>query len=103
MFASALRAWPRRRFRLPALAILAPSAAIVLWALSIETFHLYEHVPLTATAYFVGKPIGLSTLFGGANVLGDREFAVGCRVTWHFVMNLLAMPFAMVGLMEYRR
>ncbi|MBJ7402121.1 MAG: hypothetical protein JHD07_01965 [Bradyrhizobium sp.] len=75
----------------------------VRWALYIETFHLYEHISLTATAYFLGKPIGMSTLFGAANVIGEREFAVGCRVTWHFVMNLLPMPFAMVGLMEYLR
>jgi hypothetical protein len=69
------------------------------WAIYIEGFHLYEHIMLTATAFFVGKPIGLSTLFGAASVIGDREFAVGCRVTWHFVMNLLPMPFAMIGLM----
>lgn len=75
----------------------------VRWALYIETFHLYEHISLTATAYFIGKPIGMSTLFGAVNVIGEREFAVGCRVTWHFVMNLLPMPFAMVGLMEYLR
>jgi hypothetical protein len=75
----------------------------VRWAIYIETFHLYEHISLTATAYFVGKPIGMSTLFGGAGAIGDREFAVGCRVTWHFVMNLLPMPFAMTGLMEYWR
>ena len=73
------------------------------WAIYIEGFHLYEHVMLTATAYFVGKPIGLSTLFGGVNVIGDREFAVGCRVTWHFAMNLLPMPFAMIGLTEHWR
>ena len=75
----------------------------VRWAIYIETFHLYEHISLTATAYFIGKPIGMSTLFGGASVIGDREFAVGCRVTWHFLMNLLPMPFAMIGLMEYWR
>jgi len=75
----------------------------VRWALYIETFHLYEHVSLTATAYFVGKPIGMSTLFGGVGAFGDREFAVGCRVTWHFVMNLLPMPFAVIGLMQYWR
>lgn len=75
----------------------------VRWAVYIESFHLYEHVMLTVTAYYVGKPIGLSTLFGAANVIGEREFAVGCRVGWHFVMNLLPMPFAMVGLMQYRR
>ncbi|MDX0527555.1 hypothetical protein GOC94_10115 [Sinorhizobium medicae] len=75
----------------------------VRWAFYIEAFHLYEHIMLTATAFFIGKPIGLSTLFGGANVLGDREFAVGCRVTWHFAMNLLPMPFAMIGLMQHWR
>lgn len=75
----------------------------VRWALYIETFHLCEHISLTTTAYFLGKPIGMSTLFGGANLIGDREFAVGCRVTWHFVMNLLPMPFAMIALMEHYR
>jgi hypothetical protein len=73
------------------------------WALYIEGFHLYEHAMLTATAYFVGKPIGLSTLFGGSSIIGSREFAVGYRVTWHFAMNLLPMPFAMIGLMEHMR
>ncbi|UFW90538.1 hypothetical protein BjapCC829_19185 [Bradyrhizobium barranii] len=73
------------------------------WALYIETFHLYEHLMLTLTAYFVGKPIGLSTLFGGSDIIGGREFAVGYRVTWHFAMNLLPMPFAMIGLIEHLR
>jgi hypothetical protein len=68
----------------------------VRWALYIETFHLYEHISLTATAYFIGKPFGMSTLFGGASLIGNPEFAVGFRVTWHFLMNLLPMPFAMV-------
>jgi hypothetical protein len=75
----------------------------VRWAFYIEAFHLYEHIMLTATAYFVGKPIGMSTLFGGINVIGDREFAVGFRVSWHFAMNLLPMPFAMAGIMERQR
>jgi hypothetical protein len=72
----------------------------VRWGLYIETFHLYEHIMLTSTAFFIGKPIGLSTLFGGAG-LGSKDFAVGVRVTWHFFMNLLPMPFAMIGLMEH--
>ncbi|WP_298962291.1 DUF6008 family protein [uncultured Methylobacterium sp.] len=69
----------------------------VKWALTIETFHLYEHVMLTVSAFTVGKPIGLSTLFGGSFLL-DKEAAVGIRVTWHFVMNLFPMPFAMLGM-----
>jgi len=70
------------------------------WAIYIETFHLYEHIMLTVSAYYVGKPIGLSTLFGGTSVIGGREFAVGFRVTWHFVMNLLPLPFAMMAVLE---
>jgi hypothetical protein len=73
------------------------------WALYIEGFHLYEHLMLTMTAYFLGKPIGLSTMFGGSDIIGSREFAVGYRVTWHFAMNLLPMPFAMTGLIEQTR
>jgi hypothetical protein len=73
----------------------------VRWAVYIETFHLCEHVSLTATAYFLGKPVGMSTLLGRASLIGEREFAVGFRVTWHFVMNLLPMPFAMIALMEH--
>lgn len=73
----------------------------VRWALYIEGFHLYEHIMLTVTTFFIGKPIGMSTLFGGASVL-DREFAVGFRVSWHFAMNLLPMPFAMKALFAQR-
>lgn len=73
------------------------------WALYIEGFHLYEHLMLTVTAYFLGKPVGLSTLFGGSGIIGSREFAVGYRVSWHFAMNLLPMPLAMIGLMEHLR
>lgn len=76
----------------------------VRWAIYIETFHLYEHILLTATAFFVGKPIGMSTLFGATSLIDSREFAVGVRVSWHFAMNLLPMPFAMMGILEvYRR
>lgn len=71
----------------------------VKWALIIETFHLYEHIMLTVTIFTVGKPIGLSTLFGGASYF-DKEVAVGIRVSWHFVMNLFPMPFAMIGMMD---
>ena len=71
----------------------------VRWAFTIEGLHLCEHIMLTFTAIYVGKPIGVSTLFGYAPEFG-REFAVGYRVTWHFVLNLLPMPFCMVALME---
>ena len=75
----------------------------VRYAVYIEGFHLCEHLALTATAHYVGTPMGISTLFGYAGSLGGREFAVGYRVTWHFVMNLLPMPFAMYALMTWYR
>jgi hypothetical protein len=75
----------------------------VRWAIYIEAFHLYEHIMLTATAFFVGKPVGMSTLFGATSLIDSREFAVGLRVSWHFAMNLLPMPFAMMGIWEFLR
>lgn len=73
---------------------------LVKYAFLIELVHLCEHVALTFTAYYYGKPIGLSTLFGHAAPLWGKELAVGWRVSWHFVMNLLPMPFVMVALMR---
>lgn len=69
------------------------------YALYVEGFHLCEHIALTLSAFYVGKPIGISTLFGYAPGYG-REFAVGYRVSWHFLMNLFPMPFAMIGMMK---
>jgi hypothetical protein len=71
------------------------------WALYVEGFHLCEHLALTLTAFYVGKPIGLSTAFGQAGLWWGKEAAVGYRVSWHFAMNLLPMPLVMVGMMEH--
>lgn len=74
----------------------------VRWACYVEGFHLYEHIMLTFTSYFLGHPVGLSTLFG-AVIDMPPEARVGIRVSWHFVMNLLPMPFAMIGIMAWLR
>jgi len=71
----------------------------VRWAFTIEGLHLCEHVLLTVTAITVGKPLGVSTLFGYAPEFG-REAAVGYRVTWHFALNLLPMPLCMTALLD---
>ncbi|TXM69665.1 DUF6008 family protein [Methylobacterium sp. WL120] len=84
---------------LVALMLLIPNRWVK-WGLMIETFHLYEHIMLTVSVFTVGKPIGMSTLFGGA-FLFDQETAVGIRVTWHALMNLIPMPFAMMGIMQW--
>jgi hypothetical protein len=73
------------------------------YAFVIEGLHLCEHIALFLTAYYIGKPIGVSTLFGqSAYLLGSKEAAVGYRVSWHFAMNLLPLPFVMMALMDGR-
>jgi hypothetical protein len=74
----------------------------VRWAFYIEGGHLCEHLALTLTAYYIGKPIGISTLFGQAPYYFGKSGAVGYRVTWHFAMNLLPMPFVMIGMMKHK-
>jgi hypothetical protein len=73
----------------------------VRYAFYIEAGHLCEHLTLCSTAYFIGQPLGISTLFGQSAYWFGREGAVGYRVTWHFAMNLLPMPFVMAGMMKH--
>ena len=78
-------------------------AKYVRYALVIEGLHLCEHILLTGTGFYVGRPMGVSTLFGEAlNLLPSKEWVVGYRVSWHFVMNLFPMPLVMLGIMDYR-
>jgi len=72
------------------------------WALYIEGAHLCEHLALTLSAYYIGKPIGISTLFGEAPDYLGKSGAVGYRVTWHFALNLLPMPFVMIGMLKHK-
>jgi len=72
------------------------------WALYIEGAHLCEHLALTLSAIYIGKPIGISTLFGDASYYLGQSGAVGYRVTWHFALNLLPMPFVMIGMLKHK-
>ena len=67
----------------------------------IEGGHLCEHLALCLTAFWLGKPIGVSTLFGQSVYWLGHEGAVGYRVAWHFAMNLVPMPLVMVGMMKH--
>jgi hypothetical protein len=71
------------------------------YAFYIEAAHLCEHIALALSVYYLGKPLGLSTMFGQASLWWGQELAVGYRVAWHFVMNLLPMPFVIIALVQY--
>lgn len=75
----------------------------VRWALYIESFHLCEHLMLTTSAIFLGKPLGFSTLFGYSGLFWFKEGMVGYRVFWHFAMNLIPTVLVMVALMPRKR
>lgn len=74
---------------------------LVGWAFLVELFHLYEHLMLTVSVIALGRPVGLSTLFGAVCWL-TPEHAVGYRVLWHFGMNLIPSALLMIGLLEFR-
>jgi hypothetical protein len=57
----------------------------VRYAFYIEGAHLCEHIWLTLSAYFVGIPIGVSTLFGQAPAWLGKSDAIGFRVSFHFL------------------
>jgi hypothetical protein len=73
---------------------------LVRYAFYIEAAHLCEHISLTLSAYYAGTPIGVSTLFGQAPILWGKEATVGWRVSWHFAMNLLPMPFVIIAVIR---
>jgi hypothetical protein len=74
----------------------------VRWAFYTEGAHLCEHFALFLTAYYLGKPMGISTLFGQAPYYFGKRGAVGYRVSWHFAMNLLPMSLVMIGMMKHK-
>ena len=71
-------------------------------AFMIEGFHLCEHLILTSSLIFIGKPIGFSTLFGYSGMVWAREYVVGYRVFWHFAMNLIPPVLIMKALIQWR-
>ena len=72
----------------------------VRYAFYIEGAHMCEHIALTLSAYYLGKPIGLSTMFGQAPIWWGKDAAVGYRVSFHFVMNLFPMPLVAFAILQ---
>lgn len=72
------------------------------WALILEGIHFAEHISLTMTWYTLGKPYGISVLFGWGYDL-PPPWPPAIRIWWHFVFNLFPMIFALVALREMYR
>lgn len=62
----------------------ARTTRIALW---LQGLHLVEHVALTSTLVWAGRPIGLSTFFG---LVDPGPLLWTYRVWWHFLINLVA-------------
>ncbi|MES3004979.1 MAG: DUF6008 family protein [Patescibacteria group bacterium] len=75
---------------------------LVRQAFYVEGFHLIEHLLLTFSVIYLGKPIGFSTLFGNSSLVWDKEGVVGYRVFWHFAMNLVPSILIMKAMMNMR-
>jgi len=68
----------------------------LLWAYAVQLIHVVEHASLTMSAVLMGKPLGISTMFGlpmGAWSL------LAYRIWWHFIFNLI--PTVLVALVLY--
>ncbi len=77
--------------------------SLVYTAFLIEAFHLVEHLTLTMSVIYIGEPLGFSTLFGHVNEWFTVEGAVGYRVSWHFIMNLIPTVLVMKAMMGIYR
>lgn len=59
----------------------------------VQSFHVAEHVGLTATTLLGGAAVGVTNLFGA--LPGDRALGVAVRIWVHFGINLVATAFAL--------
>jgi hypothetical protein len=65
-------------------------------AITTQGLHVAEHVLLTLSTFVVGRPLGVSTLFGFA----DGAWGSSYRVWFHFLINAVATYHAAMALAE---
>ena len=70
---------------------------ITIAAAVIEVLHLYEHVCLTLSMAFMGKAVGMSTMWGMA--MSKADF-VAFRVWWHFLANAIPTILTCIALIS---
>lgn len=91
-------------FGIIGLRILCKSKLVTL-ALIFQGIHLFEHIMLFSTEYFIHQAIGMSTLFGYFQPYGTDLYnhvtMTTFRVWWHFIVNLI--PTVLAGYAVWRR
>jgi len=75
------------------------------WALILQAVHVFEHIMLFFSAYYIHQSIGMSTAFGYFQPYGtdlyDQAGLTTLRVWWHFIANLI--PSVLVGIAVFDR
>lgn len=77
------------------------SAGRIAWlrpALTVQGFHVVEHVLLTASWVLSGRALGFSTLFGALSGTTLSTY----RIWWHFLVNVGATALAVAALLRLR-
>lgn len=68
----------------------------------LQSFHMVEHIALTATILLTGHAIGLSTVFGFGDSL-PAPWGPAIRVWFHFLMNLVVTVAVLLAIYARRR
>jgi len=72
------------------------------WACVFQGIHLYEHISLFFSAYYLHKSVGMSTLYGYFQPYGTDLYAqqslTTFRVWWHFMANLIPTVLVIMAL-----
>lgn len=66
----------------------------------VQVAHFAEHVLLTTSMVFLGKAVGVSTLFGA--MTAGTPAATGYRVFFHLIINLVATTLALKAVLALR-
>jgi hypothetical protein len=65
-------------------------------AISVQSIQVAEHLLLSITVFLIGKPLGVSTLFGFATGAWGSTYGIW----FHFVLNGIATYYAALALAE---
>ncbi|MEZ6255173.1 MAG: hypothetical protein R3B92_00105 [Patescibacteria group bacterium] len=67
-------------------------------AYKVQAFHVFEHILLTGTTYYLNKPYGFSTLLSisPVNSYFDLKTQLAYRIWWHFIFNVIPTVYVLL-------